>query len=62
MHTRVLQPFAGVTPRAGYQAGLYFGTGDQDNYVELAVDGGGTVKLIREVAGSVATVGSCRWA
>ncbi len=51
--TSLLSPFAGLTPNAGEQAGLYLGTGDQDNYVEIAVtgrsDGQVEVQLISEI-------------
>jgi N-acetylneuraminic acid mutarotase len=57
-HTRVKGPFAGLTPQAGQQIGLQFGTGDQDNYVELAIDGDGSVKLMKEVGGSWSLIAS----
>lgn len=37
--TSLLSPFSGLTPNAGEQAGMFLGTGDQDNYVQLAVTG-----------------------
>src|SRR5207249_2485871 len=58
VHTRVLGPFAGLTPQAGQQIGLQFGTGDQDNYVELAIDGDGSVKLMKEVGGAWSVIAS----
>ncbi|WP_425397970.1 malectin domain-containing carbohydrate-binding protein [Aeoliella sp.] len=52
--TTISNPFAGLTPQAGQQFGMFIGTGDQDNYVELVLagDGGGAVQVISEVAGS----------
>jgi hypothetical protein len=55
-HTRVIQPFAGITPTGSELVGMQLGTGDQDNYVRLAVSGSGgtrSVVLRLEVAGSV---------
>lgn len=53
--TRLVGPFSGLTPVAGQQMGIYVGTGDQDNYVSLTLtgDAGGSIRLIREVAGVV---------
>jgi len=52
-HTRVLAPFAGVTPEAGESMGFFIGTGDQDNYVKLEVigDAGGGVRAVVEIDG-----------
>ncbi len=58
LHTRLKGAFAGLTPQTGQQIGLQFGTGDQDNYIELAVDGGGSVQLMKEVGGSWSLVAS----
>ena len=58
VHTKVKNPFAGVTPQAGQQIGLQFGTGGQDNYLELAIDGDGSVKLMKEVGGAWAVIAS----
>jgi hypothetical protein len=54
-HTRVLSPFAGIATTGTESMGLQLGTGDQDNYVKLVVTpaGGGSVKVVKEVAGSV---------
>jgi hypothetical protein len=55
-HTQVLQPFAGITPTGSELVGMQFGTGDQDNYVRLAVSGSGSTRSVvlrLEVAGSV---------
>ncbi|MBX2825832.1 MAG: hypothetical protein KTR33_13960 [Gammaproteobacteria bacterium] len=37
--TRILAPFSGVTPDSRQQMGFFLGTGDQDNYVQLVVNG-----------------------
>jgi N-acetylneuraminic acid mutarotase len=58
VHTRVLAPFAGLTPQAGQQIGLQFGTGNQDNYVEVAIDSDGSVKLMKEIGGTWSLIGS----
>jgi uncharacterized cupredoxin-like copper-binding protein len=52
-HTRILGPFAGLTPIAGQSMGLFVGTGDQDNYVKVVVSGtaGGGIAYLREVNG-----------
>ena len=55
-HTRVIQPFAGITPTGSELVGMQLGTGDQDNYVRLAVSGSGSTRSVvlrLEVAGSV---------
>ncbi|MGH9284367.1 MAG: malectin domain-containing carbohydrate-binding protein, partial [Acidimicrobiales bacterium] len=56
-HTRVMAPFAGLTPQGSQSMGLFIGTGDQDNYAKLVVSaqGGGGVQFLREVAGSAVT-------
>lgn len=52
VHSRVIAPFAGITPEAGQQLGLFLGTGDQDNYVEVVVEGAGGVQVISEIDGT----------
>jgi hypothetical protein len=55
VHTRVVTPFAGLTPQSGQSIGLFAGTGDQDNYVKFVVvsgSGAGGVELVREIAGT----------
>ncbi|HEX6960550.1 MAG TPA: hypothetical protein VF175_01685, partial [Lacipirellula sp.] len=56
----VLAPFAGQTPQPGQEMGLYLGTGDQDNYIQIVVSGdnGGSVKVMKEFAGVFTTVAS----
>ncbi|MBA3884193.1 MAG: choice-of-anchor D domain-containing protein [Acidobacteria bacterium] len=53
-HTRILGPFAGLTPHDGQSMGLYVGTGDQDNYAKIVVSGtaGGGIAFLREVGGT----------
>ncbi len=59
--TRVLTPFAGTTPTGTERIGLQLGTGDQDNYVRLAVSGAGSARSVvveREVGGSITATAS----
>jgi hypothetical protein len=58
VRTRLPAPFTGVTATGAQSYGVYFGTGDQDNYVKLAVaanGGAGGFGLTREVAGTAAS-------
>ena len=59
VHTKVLAPFAGLTPQAGQSMGFYIGTGDQDNYLKMVVSGdqGGSLEIVKEVGG-IATAGA----
>jgi hypothetical protein len=53
-HTRIAAPFAGLVPQNYQSMGLFFGNGDQDNYVKLvtaANNGAGGVEFGKEVAG-----------
>ncbi len=50
LHTRVLAPFAGIQPTGTESLGMYFGTGDQDNYLKAVVTPNG-VALGLEVNG-----------
>ena len=54
---RLLAPFFdGITPSAGQQQGAFIGTGDQDNYLRVALvanDGDGGLEVVLEEAGSV---------
>ena len=59
VHTRLPAPFSGTTPTGAQSYGLFVGTGDQDDYVKLAVsanNGAGGFALVKEVAGSPAAV------
>ncbi len=55
--TKVLGAFNGLSPQAGQEMGLYIGTGDQDNYVQIVLsgDGGGSIQFLIEING-VATL------
>ena len=60
VHTRVIGPFAGLTPQGNESMGLSVGAGDQDNYVKLVVTANGGspgVQLVKEVSG-VASAGA----
>ena len=56
-HTRILAPFAGLTPANFQTMGLFLGTGDQDHYVKLVVgaDGGTGVTFGQEDGGPLVT-------
>ncbi|MGH9227691.1 MAG: choice-of-anchor D domain-containing protein [Acidimicrobiales bacterium] len=59
VHTRLPAPFAGTTPTGGQSYGVFMGTGDQDNYVKLAVaanNGAGGFALVHEQAGTPTTI------
>ena len=54
LHTRILAPFAGLTPTDINSMGMFFGNGDQDNYCKLVVHangGAGGVVFAKEEAG-----------
>jgi N-acetylneuraminic acid mutarotase/glucose/arabinose dehydrogenase len=54
--TKIVAPFASITPVSGQSMGITIGTGGQDNYVELSTaagDGSGAIEFRREVGGSV---------
>lgn len=51
-HTRIVGPFAGITPAGNDSMGLYIGTGDQDNYAKLVLTANGGspgIQLVKEV-------------
>ncbi|MGR9088537.1 MAG: Kelch repeat-containing protein, partial [Gammaproteobacteria bacterium] len=50
-HTRILAPFAGLTPQDFQSMGLFIGNGDQDNYFKIVVTANG-VESGKEVTGS----------
>jgi hypothetical protein len=58
--TSVLAPFGALTPQAGQEMGLYIGTGDQDNFVQIVLSGnnGGSVQVMTEFGGIFTTVAS----
>jgi len=53
--TRIMAPFAGMSPENYQSMGFYLGTGDQDNYVKLVTvaDNGTKIQFVKEVAASV---------
>ena len=58
-HTRILAPFAGMTPENNQSMGLFVGNGDQDNYVKLttyANGGAGGIQFAKELAGTQSSV------
>ncbi|MDP9243399.1 MAG: hypothetical protein M3O84_09540, partial [Actinomycetota bacterium] len=52
VHTRIVAPFAGVTPQAGQEMGVFVGDGTQRSYVKLVVTASG-VAFSRELADTV---------
>src|SRR5215216_96939 len=55
--TRIMTPFAGITPQDSQSMGLFIGNGDQNNYVKLvtiANNGAGGIQFAKEVSGSFA--------
>ena len=57
-HTRILAPFAGLSPADSQSMGLFLGTGDQDHYVKIVAgaDHGGTgVQFGQENGGPLIT-------
>ena len=55
VHTRILAPFAGLTPQNGQSMGMFVGTGDQNNYAKIVLTGnsGGSVTFVHEIGGAV---------
>ncbi|GAB4118708.1 MAG: hypothetical protein Tsb0027_12300 [Wenzhouxiangellaceae bacterium] len=53
VHTRMLAPFFDGLPPQNFQSqGLFIGTGDQDNYLKMVLDGASNdIELLREEAG-----------
>ncbi|HJQ80741.1 MAG TPA: malectin domain-containing carbohydrate-binding protein [Lacipirellulaceae bacterium] len=51
--TSVLGPFSGLVPQPGQEMGMYIGTGDQNNFVQIVLSGdnGGSIQLMKEVGG-----------
>ncbi|MBA3483921.1 MAG: hypothetical protein H0T51_19115, partial [Pirellulales bacterium] len=56
--TSVVGPFNGLTAQVGQEMGLYIGTGDQDNFIQIVLAGDGSIKLGKEVAGAFSTLAS----
>ena len=58
VHTRVIGPFAGLTPQGNQSMGMFIGTGAQNNYVKLVVTANGGspgVQFLQEVTGAVSS-------
>ncbi len=58
IHTLLKTPFKGKTVTDTTSAGIYFGTGDQDNYLKVVADangGAGGIRVVLEQGGSVTT-------
>jgi N-acetylneuraminic acid mutarotase len=56
VRTRILAPFAGLTPQDSQSMGVFLGTGDQNNYAKIVTSangGAGGVEFLKEVNGSV---------
>lgn len=51
IQTKIDSVFDNATPAAGQRAGIYFGTGDQDNYIAVFVEGDGTINTVTEIDG-----------
>jgi len=51
IQTKIDSVFDNTTPAAGQRAGIYFGTGDQDNYIAVFVEGDGTINTVTEIDG-----------
>ena len=52
-HTRIVDPFGGMTPQNNQSMGMFIGTGDQDNYVKIttAAQNGTGIWVVKEVGG-----------
>jgi len=59
VHTRIVRPFDGFTPRNYQSMGLFIGRGDQNNYARIttAMSGRIAVQFIKERRGRVASSG-----
>ncbi|HXH17489.1 MAG TPA: hypothetical protein VNJ07_00275, partial [Chitinophagales bacterium] len=54
--SRVMMPFAGITPSDFRSMGMFIGTGDQDNYLKIVCagnGGAGGIEILKEEAGAV---------
>ncbi|MCB1755127.1 MAG: hypothetical protein KDJ38_06375 [Gammaproteobacteria bacterium] len=55
VHSRILAPFAGLEPGKNQSMGIFIGTGDQDNYLKLVINGtpaDGGLQLLKELNGN----------
>jgi glucose/arabinose dehydrogenase len=59
VHTRIVRPFDGLTPRNYQSMGLFIGRGDQNNYAKIttAMSGGTIVQFIKEQRGRIRSRG-----
>jgi hypothetical protein len=59
VHTRIVRPFDGFTPRDYQSMGLFIGSGDQDNYAKIttAMSGRTAVQFIKERRGRITSSG-----
>ena len=58
VHTRLIGPFAGLSPQGSQSMGVFIGAGDQDNYVKLVVTANGGspgVQFLKETSGVVSS-------
>ncbi len=58
LHTRVLAPFAGLEPVGTESIGMFFGTGNQNNYVKAVMTPGGVSLARQDLGGSLFSVPS----
>jgi hypothetical protein len=57
-HTRIVAPFAGITPQDNQSMGIFIGNGDQSNYVKLVTTanaGQGGVRFQKEVGDALSS-------
>jgi glucose/arabinose dehydrogenase len=55
IHTRIMTPFDGLTPRNYQSMGVFIGSGDQNNYVKIttAMSRGTGVQFLKELRGRI---------
>jgi len=55
IHTRIMRPFDGLTPRNYQSMGIFIGSGDQNNYVKIttAMSRGTGVQFMKELRGRI---------
>ncbi len=54
IHSRIVAPFAGISPQPHQSVGVFFGNGDQDNYIKLVANAQGStggIQFMIEVDG-----------
>lgn len=61
-HTRIMNPFAGITPAGSQSMGMFIGTGDEDNYLKIVTSAnggtGGIEVLLEQNASAAGTMHS----